>query len=104
MPKRIAISIEESIAADYRSGKLSERQIAKRNRVARGTVRSVIHFASWRNRRGRVTKGSPEGALIDFCCVPQYLCGGCERMVTIEPCPVCVALAAHKRKHGIGSA
>ena len=45
----------------------------------------------------------PRGGPIEFCRVSPYLCGGCERIVTIEPCPICAVLAAQKRKAGVGN-
>lgn len=91
MPRRIPMSLERAISGDYRSGTASRRELAKRHHVARSTVARVVRIVN------KTPVADLQKGRVRFRTVPPCWCEGCKRMVSLDPCPACLAREARKR-------
>ncbi len=85
--ERISIEVEREILR-LTHWHVSQRKIAKKLGIARGTVLTTIHG---RHKRPRPTPGPPlitgyEGGLV---IVEDYPCPGCGNKVRYDPCQIC---------------
>lgn len=68
----------------------SMRELSERHGMVRETVRNIVKRGCVKRTRG----GNREKSVVagDPVEVPEYLCGGCDRMVYLDPCQICRAL------------
>jgi hypothetical protein len=100
MPKRISLATANALIVEAQSKRTSQRQLADRFEIARRTVWSILHDPAGERykRDGVLVAHKP----VAFKPTRPYYCTGCEREITVRPCPACLAREA--RKNGAKSA
>jgi hypothetical protein len=100
MPRRISLEKANALILEARSNRTSLRRLAVRFGIARVTVASILRDpAGERYKRDDVLVAKKP---VEFEPVGKYYCTGCEKMVSVSPCPACLARDA--RKNGVRSA
>lgn len=96
----ISVEIEQKVRRLLRRKRLSQRTIASRVGISRGTVSSIATGRIGWPARGIKVRQRPRisrAELVDFQATDVYRCEN-GHSVSIQPCPICLAQRARERR------